>query len=156
MDSMKTRLQHADKKAWRIIILCVAIGLTGVIIIACTALQALMRNQADEYRRLPVVNVIENAQLPSGTYYIYQVYLDADMRYHFLVSDTRGGVVVSAMPGEDVKLPGDILRAEKYDAACYIITVDEEGVWHFRTTNAYRDYNDRIKGLVPMDGNKTE
>lgn len=153
---VKRRLQRADPEMWRRIILCIVIAFTGLAVICGVVIEYVMHQAADDYRHMPVTNVIENAQLDSGAYYIYQVYLDTDLRYHFLVSDTRGGVVVSAMPSDDVAIPDDILQAEKYDTACYLLIVDENKIWRFAKTNVYQTFVEKGKKKQQIDSQQGE
>lgn len=153
---VKRRLQRADPEMWRRIILCIVIAFTGLVVICGVVIEYVMHQAADDYRHMPVTNVIENAQFDSGAYYIYQVYLDTDLRYHFLVSDTRGGVVVSAMPSDDVAIPDDILQAEKYDTACYLLIVDENKIWRFAKTNVYQTFVEKGKKKQQIDSQQGE
>lgn len=153
---VKRRLQRADPEMWRRIILCVVIAFTGLAVIGGVVVEYVMHQAAEDYRHMPVTNVIENAQLDSGAYYIYQLYLDTDLRYHFLVSDTRGGVVVSAMPSDDVVIPDDILQAEKYDTACYLLVVDENKIWRFAKTNVYQTFLEKEKKKQQIDSQQGE
>ncbi len=142
---LKKKLNQGNPEVWRRVIMACSVALTGIVIIACVAIGFVLKAQGQEYRRLPIVNVIENAKLPAGAYNIYQVYLDDSLNYYFLVSDTRGGAVVSVRPGNEVEIPEDILEAEKYDAACYRIVVDSDNTWKFYESKAYKEFQKKLK-----------
>lgn len=151
---LKKKLNQGSPDAWRRVIMAVSVALTGIVLIACVAISYVMKAQGEEYRRLPVVNLIENAKLPSGAYNIYQVYLDSNINYYFLVSDTRGGVVVSVKAPATLELPEDILEAEKYDAACYRIVVDSDGTWKFYESKAYKEFKKKLQARQGQENNE--
>lgn len=134
-----------DSRIWRRIIMGAAVALTGVIGITAVAFQHVMRTELETARHTPIVGVIENGDLPRGIYNIYQVYLDENLTYHFLVSNANGGAVVAAKPQDQSVIPHDILEAEKYDAACYRILVTQAKNWKFCQTRVHEDFLAKLR-----------
>lgn len=141
MPSIKEQLQQGDLKAWRRLILSVVVAFAGIIAIGAVAFQQAVQAELEEARHRPVTNVIENSFLERGVYNIFQVYLDENLVYHFLVSNAQGGIVVFTTPPDtSVSIPSDILVAQKYDAACYRLVVDKNKKWNFCQTRVYTDF----------------
>lgn len=134
-----------DSRMWRRIIMGAAVALTGVIGITAVAFQYVLRTELETARHIPIVGVIENGDLPRGIYNIYQVYLDENLTYHFLVSNANGGAVVVAKPQDLSVIPKDILEAEKYDAACYRILVTQAKDWKFCQTRVYEEFLEKLR-----------
>lgn len=141
MPSIKEQLQAKELKSWRRFILSVVIAFAGIIAIGAVAFQQAFQAELNAARHKPVTNVIENSYLERGVYNIFQVYLDENLVYHFLISNAQGGIVVfTTPPNKDVSIPSDILPAQKYDAACYRLVVDKNKKWNFYPTKVYRDF----------------
>jgi len=128
-------LKTADPAMWHRIIMCVLIGFAGIALVGGVVMDFVLERQPQELRRMPVVGVTENAVLPHGQYFIYQVYFDNSNRIHYLVSATTGGVMVSVAAPEGTEEPEDIMQMIHYDPAAYLLEVDKGGRWTFLSTS---------------------
>ena len=146
-DETSIGLQQGRPVAWHRLLMCGTICLTGLILIMGIVLNYVMHEQAETLQHQPVVGVVENTQLPTGKYYIFRVFLDAQNRYHFVVSSAEGGVLVAAAPPDETAVPDDIIVAQKYDSACYNLQVTEDGSWMFLATTVYQHLLEKQNGV---------
>lgn len=140
-------LKQGRPVAWHRLLMCGTLCLTGLILIAGIVMNYIMNEQAQTLQHQPVVGVVENTRLPAGKYYIFRVFLDAENRYHFVVSSTEGGVLVAVAPPEDTAIPDDIVVAQKYDSASYNLQVTEDGSWIFFATTVYQHLIEKQHGV---------
>lgn len=134
--SIADGLKQGDPVFWHRIIMSVVIALIGLILICGILLDFLADRQVDRLLSQPLVQYSQTA-LPQGEYAIYQVYLDTGLHKHYLVSSTNGGAIVSVAAPEGTQEPKDIVAAEHYDAAAYVLTVDADKAWTFVPTTVY-------------------
>lgn len=146
-DETSIGLQQGRPVAWHRLLMCGTICLTGLILIMGIVLNYVMHEQAETLQHQSVVGVVENTQLPAGKYYIFRVFLDAQNRYHFVVSSAEGGVLVAVAPPEDTAIPDDIVVAQKYDSASYNLQVTEDGSWMFLATTVYQHLVEKQNGV---------
>ena len=82
-------LKAADPAMWHRIIMCVLIGFAGLAVIGGVVVDFVLDRQVQQFRSTPIVGMPENAVLPTGHYYIYQVYFDDGNQRHYLGRRSR-------------------------------------------------------------------
>ena len=141
-------LKAANPAMWHRIIMCILIGFAGMALIGGVVFDFVLDRQAEELRHMPVIGIAENAVLPSDKYFIYQVYFDDTEHMHYLVSSTSGGVLVSALPPEGTQEPKDVMNMIHYDPAAYLLEVDQNGRWIFRSTSVRENILKKMQAPV--------
>lgn len=139
-------LKAADPAMWHRIIMCVLIGFAGLAVIGGVVVDFVLDRQVQQFRSTPIVGMSENAILPAGHYYIYQVYFDDGNQRHYLVSSVSGGVVVSVVPPAGTTEPADVMEMVHYDPAAYMLDVSQNGGWAIRPTSVYDDLRKKMQG----------
>lgn len=152
---MEKQINNIAPILWYRIIMCFVIVCTGLIMIFGIILSYIKHQQVQEYSQIEVISANSNRCLPTGDYFIYRVFLDADLNMHYLVSDTNGGVVVSVRPPDGTAQPDGILVASKYDSASYFIRVDDNGKWSFIPTTVLKSIMQK-NGSIPADEQPVE
>ena len=127
-------LKAADPAMWHRIIMCVLIGFAGLAVIGGVVVDFVLDRQVQQFRSTPIVGMSENAILPTGHYYIYQV------------SSASGGVVVSVVPPAGTTEPADVMEMVHYDPAAYMLDVGQNGGWAIRPTSVYDDLRKKMQG----------
>lgn len=139
-EKMKEKANSGDLNVWHRILMGVVLTFVAVFLVGAVFVQYLLDRQKEELKNQSKIVSLQNIKLTADSYNILALHkINNKMskltpRDYVMVSASKGGIVMTVSPLEEIAIPKDF-----YDPECYKLKVAEDGKWEFEATEHLKE-----------------
>ena len=139
-EEMKEKANSGDLNVWHRILMGVVLTFVAVFLVGAVFVQYLLDRQREELENQSKIVSLQNIKLTADSYNILALHkIDNKTskltpKDYVMVSASKGGVVMTVSPTEEIVIPKDF-----YDPECYKLKVAEDGKWEFVATEYLKE-----------------
>ena len=132
--------KSGDLDVWHRILMGVVLTFVAVFLVGAVFTQYLLDRQKEEFNAQSTMVSLQNIKLSADEYNVLALHKISDesskltSRDYIVISASKGGVVFTVSPVEEIAIPKDF-----YDPECYKLKVTEDGKWEFVATEHLKE-----------------
>ena len=131
---------RGNLNVWHRILMGIVLTFVAVFLVGAVFVQYLLDRQKEEFDAQSTMVSLQNIKLSADDYNILALHKISSEsskltpKDYVMISATKGGIVLTVSPLEEITLPNDF-----YDPECYKLKVAEDGKWEFVATEYLKE-----------------